>query len=207
MEYRIKAQTRGSENPGALRDAGKLPGIVYNRKENQKVVVDLKEFNKVFLGAGIHHVITLELEDGQTVDTLVRQINLDKRRRRPDHVDFYALSDEPVVMYVPIKIVGTSAGQRLGGVLQLVHNDVQVKVSPKNIPEAIEVDVSELNIGGSLHMSDLKLPEGVVLAMNAGDTVVAIVPPEDAEKLVAEVAAAPAEVEVIKKGKIEEEKV
>lgn len=205
MEYRIKAENRGNEKPAALRDAGKLPGIVYNRKENQKVVVDLKEFNKVFMGAGIHHVITLEMEDGKTLDTLVRQINLDKRRRRPDHVDFYALSDEPVLMYIPVKIVGTAAGQRQGGVLQLVNNDIQVKVSPKNIPEAIEIDVTELNIGGSLHMSDLKLPEGVVLAMNAGDTVVALTPPEDAEKLVTEAPEAPAEVEVIKKGKTEEE--
>jgi len=208
MEYRIKAHSRGNENPNALRDSGKLPGVLYNRKENQKVVVDLKEFNKVFMGAGIHHVITLELPDGKTVDTLVRQINLDKRRRRPDHVDFYALSDEPVVMWIPIKIVGTSQGQRLGGVLQLVNNDIQVKVSPKAIPEFIAVDVSELNIGDSLHMSDLKLPEGVKLAMSAKETLVAIVPPEDAEKLAAEAATAvaPAEVEVIKKGKVEEEK-
>lgn len=206
MEYRIKAQNRGNEKPARLRDAGKLPGVLYNKKENQKVVVDLKEFNKVFMGAGIHHVITLELENGQTVDTLVRQINLDKRRRRPDHVDFYALSDEPVLMYVPVKIVGTAAGQRMGGVLQLINNDIQVKVSPKNIPDFIEVDVTALNIGDSLHMSDLRLPEGVVLAMNAGDTVVAVVPPEDADKLTTETAAAPTEVEVIKKGKIEEEK-
>ncbi|MER3555988.1 MAG: 50S ribosomal protein L25 [Meiothermus sp.] len=205
MEYRIKAENRGNEKPAALRDAGKLPGIVYNRKENQKVVVDLKEFNKVFMGAGIHHVITLEMDDGKTIDTLVRQINLDKRRRRPDHVDFYALSDEPVLMYIPVKIVGTAAGVRQGGVLQLVNNDIQVKVNPKNIPEFIEIDVTELNIGGSLHMSDLKLPEGVVLAMNADDTVVALTPPEDAEKLVSETPEAPAEVEVIKKGKTEEE--
>ncbi|MCL6528336.1 MAG: 50S ribosomal protein L25 [Thermaceae bacterium] len=205
MEYRIKAQNRGNEKPAQLRDAGKLPGVLYNKKENRKVVVELKEFNKVFMGAGIHHVITLELEDGQTVDTLVRQINLDKRRRCPDHVDFYALSDEPVLMYVPVKIVGTATGVRMGGVLQLVNNDIQVKVSPKNIPDSIEVDVSALNIGDSLHMSDLKLPQGVTLAMNAGDTVVAIVPPEDAEKLTAE-AASPTEVEVIKKGKTEEEK-
>lgn len=206
MEYRVKAHSRGNENPSALRDAGKLPGVVYNRAENQKVVVDLKEFNKVFMSAGIHHVITLEMEDGKTVDTLVRQISLDKRRRRPDHVDFYALSDEPVVMWIPVKIVGTSQGQRLGGVLQLVNNDIQVKVSPKNIPDHIEVDVSELNIGGSIHMDEVKLPEGVKLAMNAKETVVAIVPPEDAEKLVTETAAAPTEVEVIKKGKTEEEK-
>lgn len=206
MEYRLKAQTRGDENLNTLRDAGKLPGVLYNKSLNQKVVVDLREFNKVFMQAGIHHVITLELE-GRSVDTLVRQINLDPRRRRPNHVDFYALSDEPVQMWIPVKVVGTAQGVRMGGVLQLVNPDIQVKVSPKAIPEFIEVDVSELNIGDSIHMEELKLPQGVKLAMNPKDTVVSIVPPVDAEKeLAAEaVAAAPTEVEVIKKGKTEEE--
>jgi large subunit ribosomal protein L25 len=206
MEYRIKAQTRGNEKPAALRDAGKLPGVVYNRSENYKIMVDLKEFNKVFMAAGIHHVITLELDNGKTVDTLVRQINLDKRRRRPEHVDFYALSDEPVLMWIPVKIVGTAQGVREGGVLQLVNTDVQVKVSPKAIPPHIEVNVSNLRIGDSIHADELSLPPGVKLAMNPRDTIVAIVPPEDADKLTAEAAATPAEVEVIKKGKTEEEK-
>ncbi|MCS7058365.1 MAG: 50S ribosomal protein L25 [Meiothermus sp.] len=206
MEYRIKAQTRGNERPEALRNAGKLPGVVYNRHENYKVAVDLKEFNKVFLSAGIHHVITLEFEGGKKVDTLVRQVNLDKRRRRPEHVDFYALSDEPVQMWVPVKVVGTAQGVREGGVLQLVNSDIQVRVSPKAIPEFIEVDVSHLRIGDSIHADEVSLPPGVKLAMNPRDTIVAIVPPEDAEKLAAEAAEAPTEVEVIKKGKAEEEK-
>jgi large subunit ribosomal protein L25 len=206
MEYRIKAQTRGSEEASALRGAGKLPGVVYNRNENYKVAVDLKEFNKVFMAAGIHHVITLELDNGKTVEALVRQVNLDKRRRRPEHVDFYALSDEPVLMWIPVKIEGTAQGVREGGVLQLVNTDVQVKVSPKAIPPHIEVNVSNLRIGDSIHADELSLPPGVKLAMNPRDTIVAIVPPEDADKLTAEAAATPAEVEVIKKGKTEEEK-
>jgi len=206
MEYRIKAQTRGSEKASALRGAGKLPGVVYNRNENYKVAVDLKEFNKVFMAAGIHNVITLELDNGKTVEALVRQVNLDKRRRRPEHVDFYAISDEPVVMWIPVKIEGTAQGVREGGVLQLVNTDVQVKVSPKAIPPHIEVNVSNLRIGDSIHADELSLPPGVKLAMNPRDTIVAIVPPEDADKLTAEAAATPEEVEVIKKGKTEEEK-
>lgn len=205
MEYRVKAEVRGSEKVGALRDAGKLPGVVYNKSENTKVVVDLKEFNKVYLAASIHHIITLEMEGGKTVDTLVRQINLDKRKRRPEHVDFYAVTDEPITMYIPFKLVGTAQGVREGGVLQLVNNDVQLKVNPKAMPEFIQVDVSGLRIGDSIHMDELTLPEGVKLAMNAKDVVVAIVPPEDAEKL-ASAAATPTEVEVIKKGKTEEDK-
>nr|4V9J_BZ Chain BZ, 50S ribosomal protein L25 [Thermus thermophilus HB27]4V9J_DZ Chain DZ, 50S ribosomal protein L25 [Thermus thermophilus HB27]4V9K_BZ Chain BZ, 50S ribosomal protein L25 [Thermus thermophilus HB27]4V9K_DZ Chain DZ, 50S ribosomal protein L25 [Thermus thermophilus HB27]4V9L_BZ Chain BZ, 50S ribosomal protein L25 [Thermus thermophilus HB27]4V9L_DZ Chain DZ, 50S ribosomal protein L25 [Thermus thermophilus HB27]4V9M_BZ Chain BZ, 50S ribosomal protein L25 [Thermus thermophilus HB27]4V9M len=184
--YRLKAYYREGEKPSALRRAGKLPGVMYNRHLNRKVYVDLVEFDKVFRQASIHHVIVLELPDGQSLPTLVRQVNLDKRRRRPEHVDFFVLSDEPVEMYVPLRFVGTPAGVRAGGVLQEIHRDILVKVSPRNIPEFIEVDVSGLEIGDSLHASDLKLPPGVELAVSPEETIAAVVPPEDVEKLAEE---------------------
>ncbi|MER3603742.1 MAG: 50S ribosomal protein L25, partial [Thermus sp.] len=86
-----------------------------------------------------------------------------------------------------------------------VHRDILVRVSPRNIPEFIEVDISGLYIGDSLHAEDLRLPEGVRLAMDPKETVVAVVPPEDVEKLAAQTEATPAEPEVIGKGKKEEE--
>ncbi|MGQ9510910.1 MAG: 50S ribosomal protein L25 [Thermaceae bacterium] len=205
MEYRLKVFYRESEKPSTLRRMGRLPGVMYNKSLNRKVWVDLKEFDRVFRQAGIHHVITLEFPDGRVLPSLVRQVNLDKRRRRPEHVDFYILSDEPVEMYIPLRFVGEAPGVREGGVLQEVHRDLLVRVLPRAIPEYIEVDVSGLYIGDSLHAEDLKLPEGVRLAMDPKETIVAVVPPEDVEKLAAEAEAAPAEPEVIKKGKKEEE--
>ncbi len=86
-----------------------------------------------------------------------------------------------------------------------MHRDILVRVSPRNIPEYIEVDVSGLGIGDSLHASELRLPEGVKLALPPEETIAAVVPPEDVERLEAEAAEAPAEPEVIKKGKKEEE--
>ncbi len=204
MEYRLKAYYREGEKPALLRRQGKLPGVMYNRHLNRKIYLDLGEFDRVFRQASIHHVIILELPDGE-VPTLVRQVNMDKRKRRPEHVDFFVLSEEPVEMYVPLRFVGTPIGVREGGVLQELHRDVLVRVSPRNIPEAIEVDVSGLGIGDSLHAQDLKLPEGVVLAMSPEETLVAVVPPEDVERLAQEAAEAPAEPEVIRKGKKEEE--
>ncbi|AEB11149.1 50S ribosomal protein L25 [Marinithermus hydrothermalis] len=206
MEYRLKAYTRENENPKQLRAQGKLPGVLYNKEINRKIYVELNEFDKVFRKASIHHVITLELPDGTTYDTLVRQLNLDKRRRRPEHVDFFVLSDEPVEMYVPLKFVGTAEGVRLGGVLEQVLHDVLVRVAPRNIPEFIEVDVSGLGIGQSLHLADITLPEGVELAMSPEETVVTVVPPEDVEALeAAEVTEGEMEEpEVIRRGKAEE---
>ncbi len=205
MEYRLKAYYREGEKPAQLRRAGKLPGVMYNREVNRKVYVDLGEFDRVFRQASIHHVILLELPDGQEVPSLVRQVEMDKRRRRPLHVDFYLLSDEPVEMYIPLRLVGEAPGVREGGVLQVLHRDLLVRVSPRAIPEYLEVDVSGLGIGDSLHAGDVPLPEGVRLAMSPEEAILAVVPPEDVERLAQEAEAAPAEPEVIRKGKKQEE--
>ncbi len=207
MEYKVRAYYRQDERPKALRRQGKLPAVVYNRDMNEKIYVDYIEFDKVFRKASIHHVITLEFEDGKTVDTLVRQVNLDKRRHAPEHVDFYALANEPIEMYVSLKFVGTPKGEKLGGVLEHLMTDILVKTLPRNIPEAIEVDVSGMEIGDVLHVSDLPFPEGVEPLVPGEEAVATLVPPEDVEKLEAEAAEAPAEgePEVIGKGKTEEE--
>ncbi|WP_457636823.1 50S ribosomal protein L25 [Oceanithermus sp.] len=209
MEYKLKAYYRESEKPKVLRREGKLPGIMYNKNVNKKLYVNLGEFDRVFRHAGVHHVITLELEDGETVDTVVRAVQLNKRRRLPEHVDFYVLTKgQTLDMYVTLKFVGEPKGVKLGGVLSTELTDLEVRVLPRNIPDHIEVDVSELEIGDALHASDLKLPEGVELLTDPEAVVAAVVPPEDVEKLEAEAEEAvdyEAEPEVIKKGKAEEE--
>ncbi len=206
MEYKVRAYYRQDERPKALRRQGKLPAVVYNRDMNEKIYVDYIEFDKVFRQASIHHVITLEFEDGKAIDTLVRQVNLDKRRHAPEHVDFYALANEPIEMYVSLKFVGTPKGEKQGGVLEQLMTDILVKTLPKNIPESIEVDVSGMEIGDVLHVSDLPFPEGVEPLVPGEEAVATVVPPEDVEKLEAE-AEAPVEgePEVIGKGKTEEE--
>ncbi|XOB98220.1 50S ribosomal protein L25 [Deinococcota bacterium DY0809b] len=209
MEYKLKAYYRESEKPKVLRREGKLPGIMYNKNVNKKLYVHLGEFDKVFRNAGVHHVITLELPDGETVDTVVRQVQLDKRRRRPEHVDFYVLTKgQTLDMYVNLKFVGEAKGVKLGGVLSTPLTDLEVRVLPRNIPGFIEVDVSGLEIGDVLHASDLALPEGVELLTDPEAVVATVVPPEDIEKLEAEAAEAEgmeAEPELIKRGKAEEE--
>jgi len=206
MEYRLRAYRRTNERPSVLRREGKIPAVVYNRHMNEKIYVNFLEFDKVFRKASIHHVVTLELDDGKTIDTLVCQVNLDKRRRRPEHVDFYALADEPIDMYVPLKFVGTPVGVKLGGVLEEVMTDILVRTLPRNIPDAIEVDVSGLNIGDVVHVSDIAFPEGVKPLVDLEETVATLVPPEDVERLEAEAGEAEeGEPEVIQRGKVEEE--
>ncbi len=209
MEYKLKAYYRESEKPRVLRREGKLPGIMYNKNVNKKLYVNLGEFDRVFRRAGVHHVITLELEDGETVDTVVRAVQLNKRRRRPEHVDFYVLTKgQTLDMYVTLKFVGEAKGVKLGGVLSTPVTDLEVRVLPRNIPDHIVVDVSELGIGDALHASDLTLPEGVELLTDPESVVATVVPPEDVDKLEAEAAEGEefeVEPELIKRGKADEE--
>lgn len=190
MENILKVEPREGEKSGQVRKQGFIPAVIYNRSLNQNIKVELKAFDKVFRHASIHQVITLEFPDGSQIDTLVRQVNLDKRARQPEHVDFYALSGEPVEIYVTLRYQGTPHGVRNGGVFEEIMRDVLVKVPPKQIPEYIAVDVSSLGLGDSLHLADLQLPEGVILAMDPGQAIATVVAPESVERLEAEAAAA-----------------
>jgi ribosomal protein L25 (general stress protein Ctc) len=95
-----------------LRRAGQLPAVVYNRHLNQPISVDLKAFDRVFRNQGTSSVIDLEV-DGEVTPVLVKAVQMDKRRRQPQHVDFYAVTaNQPVAVHVPIEFVGVAIGTR-----------------------------------------------------------------------------------------------
>src|SRR5690606_40847511 len=100
---------------GELRRSGRLPAVVYNKDLNVPVSVDERSFDKAFRAVGSSSLIDLEV-DGEVHSVLVKQVQMDKRRRKPMHVDFYAVSaDETVVVHVPIELVGSVVGVRAGG--------------------------------------------------------------------------------------------
>ncbi len=106
---------------------------------------------------------------------------MDKRRRAPLHVDFYAVTaGQPVDVAVPLNYTGTAAGVREGGQLDMKRRELHISVLPRLIPPSIEVDISDLTIGDSLHINDLPeslLPEGAQLLDDADLTLITVVPP------------------------------
>jgi large subunit ribosomal protein L25 len=110
---------------------------------------------------------------------------MDKRRREPMHVDFYAITEGQVVdVHVPIELVGTPAGVREGGQLDVQRREVHISILPRLIPNHVELDISGLAIGDSLHVSDVLsvLPAEARILDEAGLTIVAVVPPRVAEE-------------------------
>ena len=182
MKLEANKRTPGKAN--ALRRQGLIPGIVYNKQVNLPVTVELRAFDKVFRSQGISHVIDLDV-DGETHEVLVRQVQMDKRRRLPKHVDFYEVTaGQQVQVDVHLDFVGTPAGAREGGQIDIQRREVVIWVLPRLIPEKVEVDVSGLAIGDSLHVQDIVglLPTEAEIMTDLELTLFTVVPPRVAEE-------------------------
>jgi large subunit ribosomal protein L25 len=221
-----KRDGRGKNEARRLRGSGRIPAVVYGaRKDGQApegvpVAVDPKEVLRILHSeSGANTLINLKLDGSAESRVMVRDYQLDPVTHQLLHADFYQLSmDKAIVVSVPIVIKGEPAGvKQQGGLLDFVTRDIQVQCLPTDIPERIDVDVSELMLHQSIRVKDLAT-DPKWKAMTDGETMlVHVVVPKaeeaaatataEAEGVAAPVAAAgtTAEPEVIKKGKTEKE--
>jgi large subunit ribosomal protein L25 len=187
----LKAETRTPGKTRELRTAGQLPGVLYNRDLNISVSVDLRTFDRVFRDHGTANLIDLQV-DGKNHPVLVKAVQMDKRLRQPLHVDFFAVTaGQAVTVAVPLNYIGDSPGVAAGGQLDIARRELKISVLPRLIPSKIEVDISELNIGDSLHINNLTsalFPEGAELLDEGSLTLITVVPPrvEEVEEPISE---------------------
>lgn len=204
----LSATTRTSTGKGVarkLRAAGKVPGVVYGHaREPLSLELDNRELMRLLDKiAAASTVIDLSI-DGTSRKTLIREIQRHPLKPGIVHVDFLELvAGEKVTVSLRIAFEGTPIGVRNdGGIFEETLHEVEIEVDPSSIPDRLSVDVSELHIGHSLHVSDIKLPEGVELLTDPGVTICLIsAPKEEAAPAAADAAAAPAEPELIRKPK------
>src|SRR5690554_6303067 len=151
----LAAEKRDGDKASALRLAGRIPAVVYNKKLNIPVSVNIREFDRIFHEAGSGTLIDLDLGN-EKHSVLVKAVQMNKRRRIPQHVDFYAVTaGQKVQVGVNIILEGTPQGIKDGGNLDVQRREVQISVEPRYIPNEIVLDVSGLAIGDALHISDL----------------------------------------------------
>jgi large subunit ribosomal protein L25 len=157
-----------------LRQAGKVPAVIYGHgREPQSLVVDTREIEKLLSQvSAASTVIDLSVE-GSMARTLIREIQRHPFKRHIVHVDFQELvAGEKVTVSVPLRFTGTAEGVRnSGGILEETMHQLHIRVDPSIIPDHIDVDVTPLTIGHSIHIRDLALPEGVTVLDDAGATV------------------------------------
>jgi large subunit ribosomal protein L25 len=189
---------RDSHGKGAarkLRAANKVPGVVYGEGQPARpVVLDRKAFELLVRSGGHHGLLDLQFESGHDpVKALVREVQVHPLSREVVHVDLQRISmTEKIRIEVPIMLSGKPEGVKThGGILEHNLRNVEVECLPTAIPESIEVDVSALNIGQSVHVGDLKVP-GVVFIAHP-ETSIATVSLPAAERAAEETAAAAGE--------------
>lgn len=176
---KLEAQRRDGGTAARLRTEGMLPGVIYNRDTNVTIAVDLKTFDRVFRETGTSSLIDLDV-DGETHQVLVREVQMDKRKRVPLHIDFYAITAGQVVeVYVPIEFLGTPEGAKEGGQVDVQRREVHISILPSLIPNHIEVDITELDMGDSLHISDVVdlLPPEAEILDELDRTIIAVLAP------------------------------
>ena len=193
----------------SLRSSGRIPAIIYGHgREPQSLSIDTRELEKLLSHISAENtVIDLDV-GGKSSRTLIREIQRHPFKRQILHVDFQELvAGEKVVVRLPIVLMGVPAGVRMdGGVLDQTLRELEVEVDPANIPNHVEIDVTELMIGASLHVSDIKLPEGVEVYGDSDASVCVISAPRAAvEEAATEGADTSAEPEVIRAKKADED--
>lgn len=173
----VEADSRtefGKGPAGRLRRSGKLPGIIYGRSDTMPITLDEHDFYQTFKQISESTIITIRTSD-KDVDVLLKDYDEDLATGHLRHVDFYAIeSGQLLRTNVQIHLSGAAPGVREGGVLQSQIHEVEVECFPKDIPEYFELDISGLNVGDALHVSDLPALEGVKI-LNGEDQTIALV--------------------------------
>ena len=202
---------RGTGVARKLRQAGQVPAVIYGHgREPQSLALNTRELDRLLSTISAASTVIELSFDGRTARTLIREIQRHPVKRNVLHLDFQELvAGEKVTVSVPLRFTGVADGVRNGGgILEETMHQLHLRLDPTSIPDHIDVDVTPLTIGHSIHIRDLNLPEGVAVLDDAGATVCVCTAPKAATETVAgteaEAAAAP-EPELIRKTKEEEE--
>ena len=173
-------ETTGKNKARQLRATGKLPVILYgNKEETSNLMIDVREFESIVRArAGSNLILKLKVDGGETPSVMVKDVQRDPVRDYLIHIDFLRVAlDEKVIAAVPIKIVGESVGIKEGGILQTGTWEVQIEALPAELPENIEVDITQLDLGESIHAGEITLPDNLTMASVAEEVVASIVSP------------------------------
>ncbi|MFG1399586.1 50S ribosomal protein L25/general stress protein Ctc [Roseixanthobacter pseudopolyaromaticivorans] len=195
----LKAVARERAGKGAAREerrAGRVPAVIYGEKQDPITIsLEHKEITRTIYAG--HFLTTLFLIEvnGKKHRVIPRDYQLDPVKDQPLHVDFLRVSaGARVTVEVPVHFVKQEAspGLKAGGTLNIVHHAVELDCPAESIPDHIAVDLTGVQLGASLHLSSVSLPEGVVSALHGDDTLATVVAPSGLKDAEADDAAAAA---------------
>lgn len=163
-----------------LRSKGKIPAVIYGVKDSKSITVDAREFGKKFKTISENTIITLDFGKEQT-DVLIKAHQDNIIKSSIEHVDFMEIEKGKLLKtHVPVVLTGNAPGVKEGGILVQKINEVEVECLPKDIPADIEINLDGLEIGHSIHVSDIPEMKGVSLHVNSELTIVVVNHPKAA---------------------------
>jgi large subunit ribosomal protein L25 len=167
----------GSAESRRLRRQGLVPGVLYGRSEPIAICIGERELRAALsTGAGSHAVLDVAIDGGREHSAILKEYQRDKLRGTITHVDLQEIRlDQKIHSAVAVTLVGEPVGVKEGGVLSQVANEVNVEGLPLEIPQHLEVDVSEMHIGDSLRLAELQVPDTITLLDDLESTVLATV--------------------------------
>jgi large subunit ribosomal protein L25 len=164
-----------------LREENLIPGVIYGGKQNHHVYAPLKEFKKVIHEAGRSNIINIDL-NGKAMLSLFKDFQVHPLTSEFIHFDLLEVDqNKEVRVQVALKVTGTPKGVKEGGILEILQDSIEVVCKVKDIPTVFEIDVTELEIGFSIHLSSLKAPKGGRFTQDS-TTVLAVVTGEVEQK-------------------------
>src|SRR5581483_1386312 len=176
LEVQEREQS-GSRESRRLRRAGIVPGVLYGRGKPHAICVPERDLRRVLTGsAGLHAILDVHLAGQKTThSSILKDYQVDPIRGKIEHFDLQEVRlDQAIQTSVVVELVGESVGTKAGGVLSQVTREVRVEALPLEVPERLELDVSEMEIGATLRISDLPARDGVTL-LDDPETVLATV--------------------------------
>jgi large subunit ribosomal protein L25 len=210
----VEAKARAASDKNAarrLRTTGQIPAVLYGAgKQPRSIAVDPKQINRILNSESGHNTIFDVALDGEQTKAMVVDWQRDPIKDRLLHVDLKRIAmDKKMRLEVPVHVIGEAPGVKTeGGILDIVKREIEIECFPSDIPARIDVDVSNLNFGQALRVSDLPKSDKIKYLTDPDTTIVHVTSVKEEvvatpEVAATDAAAAPAEPEVIKKGKQE----
>jgi large subunit ribosomal protein L25 len=168
---------RGTKDAKALRAAGDIPGVIYSStSETEAIVLNARDLRHALSGSGIHSVFDVSVDGKKTRPVLIKEFQLDPVRDRVIHVDLHEIRlDQKINTSIIVHLEGHAEGVNMGGALSQPTHEVHVEALPADLVESITVDVSALEIGQSIRLSDLTPPDGITFTDDVEGTILATI--------------------------------
>jgi large subunit ribosomal protein L25 len=189
IEIKTKIRTTTGNGPARrLRMSGQIPAVLYGPKtESVLLSVNKSDLELLFKKGGIGQVV-LNLviqQNGETTTrpAMIKELQTHPLSRNFIHIDFYEIRmDQKITAKIPVVTTGTAKGVELGGIVQIIRRELEVECLPLEVPDSIEIDISDLDIGDSIHVGQIRIEGGIEFLEEDDYTVVTVVSPKMEEE-------------------------